>query len=117
MRPCLEFLYNKSVEHVAGPGDQLFNISRFTGALKETSDNMDHPPLCAFFRRLSKERGFSVSLHRFRHTIDTNLMSMPDRNIKMAQELLGHSTPTVTLKYVETDLNKVRKMPEQMEAA
>ena len=117
LRPRLEFLYNKSVERGAGPDDQLFNISRFAGTRKETSDNMDHPPLRAFFRRLSKECGFSVSPHRFRHTIATNLMSMPDRNIKMAQELLGHSTPAVTLEYVETDLNKVRTMLEQMEAA
>ncbi|MEH5573104.1 tyrosine-type recombinase/integrase [Raoultella ornithinolytica] len=117
LRPRLEFLYNKSVERGAGAEDQLFNISRFVGTRKETSDNMDHPPLRAFFRRLSKECGFSVSPHRFRHTIATNLMSMPDRNIKMAQELLGHSTPAVTLEYVETDLNKVRTMLEQMEAA
>jgi integrase len=97
--------------------DQLFNISRFDGTRKVQSDNMDHPPLRAFFRRLSKECGFTVSPHRFRHTLATNLMAQPDRNIKMAQVLLGHSTPAVTLEYVEADLNRVRMMLEDMEAA
>lgn len=78
---------------------------------------MDHPPLRAFFRRVSRECGFAVSPHRFRHTIATNLMKSPNRNIKMAQDLLGHSTPAVTLEYVETDLDRVRLMLEQLEAA
>ncbi|KDE34161.1 integrase [Kosakonia radicincitans UMEnt01/12] len=117
LRPRLESLYNKAVERGAGLNDQLFNISRFYVNRKETATNMDNPPLRAFFRRLSKECGFIVSPHRFRHTIATNLMNQPDRNIKMTQELLGHSTPSVTLEYVETDLNKVRAMLEEMEAA
>lgn len=117
LRPRLEFLYKKSVERGAEMNDQLFNISRFDRARKVQSSNMDHPPLRAFFRRLSKECGFAVSPHRFRHTIATNLMAQPDRNIKMAQVLLGHSTPAVTLEYVEADLNRVRMMLEDMEAA
>lgn len=117
LRPRLESLYNKAIERGAALNDQLFNISRFDVNRKETATNMDNPPLRAFSRRLSKECGFIVSPHRFRHTIATNLMNQPDRNIKMTQELLGHSTPSVTLEYVETDLNKVRAMLEEMEAA
>ncbi len=97
--------------------DQLFYLSRFDGRRNETSENMDNPPLRAFFRRLSNECGFVVSPHRFRHTIATNLMSMPDRNLKMAQDLLGHSTTAVTLQYVESDINKVRSVLEQLEVA
>ncbi len=117
LRPRLETLYHRSLERDAKMDDQLFNVSRFDGRRKEESTNMDHPPLRAFFRRLSRECGCAISPHRFRHTIATNLMSLPDRNIKMAQELLGHSTPAVTLQYVETDLNRVRTMLEELEAA
>lgn len=117
LRPRLEALYHRAIERDAKMDDQLFNVSRFDGRRKEVSANMDYPPLRAFFRRLSRECGCAISPHRFRHTIATNLMSLPDRNIKMAQELLGHSTPAVTLQYVETDLNRVRTMLEELEAA
>lgn len=117
LRPHLERLYQRSVARDAGPEDQLFSVSRFDGRRKEADRNMDHPPLRAFFRRVSRECGFAVSPHRFRHTIATNLMKSPNRNIKMAQDLLGHSTPAVTLEYVETDLDRVRLMLEQLEAA
>ncbi|EBU5085879.1 tyrosine-type recombinase/integrase [Salmonella enterica subsp. enterica] len=117
LRPRLESLYNKAVERGAGLNDQLFNVSRFDVNRKETATNMDNPPLRAFFRRLSKECGFVVSPHRFRHTIATNLMRLPDRNIKLTQDLLGHSTPAVTLQYVESDIDKVRSVLEQLDAA
>lgn len=115
LRPRIERLYNLSLERGAKMQDQLFNLSRFDGRRNEISENMDHPPLRAFFRRLSNECGYVVSPHRFRHTIATNLMSLPERNIKMAQDLLGHSTPTVTLEYVESDIEKVRNMLEQLD--
>lgn len=117
LRPRLERLYNLSLERGAKMQDQLFNLSRFDGRKNEISSNMDYPPLRAFFRRLSRECGFTVSPHRFRHTIATNLMRLPDRNLKMAQDLLGHSTPAVTLEYVESDLDKVRDMLEELDAA
>ncbi|MBY6257767.1 tyrosine-type recombinase/integrase [Phytobacter diazotrophicus] len=117
LKPRLERLYNRSLERGAAMEDQLFNLSRFEGHRNETSENHDNPPLRAFFRRLSNECGFVVSPHRFRHTIATNLMSMPERNLKMAQDLLGHSTPTVTLQYVESDIEKVRSVLEQLDAA
>lgn len=117
LRPRLERLYNLSLEHGAKIQDQLFNVARFDGRKNEVCSNMDHPPLRAFFRRLSRECGFAVSPHRFRHTIATNLMRLPDRNLKMAQDLLGHSTPAVTLEYVESDLDKVRDMLEELDAA
>ncbi|MVQ60535.1 tyrosine-type recombinase/integrase [Salmonella enterica subsp. enterica serovar Bovismorbificans] len=117
LRPRLERLYNLSLERGAKMQDQLFNLSRFDGRKNEISSNMDYPPLRAFFRRLSRECGFTVSPHRFRHTIAINLMRLPDRNLKMAQDLLGHSTPAVTLEYVESDLDKVRDMLEELDAA
>ncbi|UWM63494.1 site-specific integrase [Enterobacter sp. CP102] len=117
LRPRLERLYNLSLERGAKMQDQLFNVARFDGRKNQVSSNMDHPPLRAFFRRLSRECGFAVSPHRFRHTIATNLMRLPDRNLKMAQDLLGHSTPAVTLEYVESDLDKVRDMLEELDTA
>ncbi|NRH23090.1 tyrosine-type recombinase/integrase [Pantoea stewartii] len=117
LRPRLERLYNLSLERGAKMEDQLFNLSRFDGRRNEVSENMDNPPLRAFFRRLSKECGFVVSPHRFRHTIATNLMRLPDRNLKMAQDLLGHSTPTVTLQYVESDIERVRSVIEELDVA
>lgn len=118
LRPRLERLYRRSLERGAGMEDRLFRVTRFVGGKKtEVSANYDHPPLRAFFRRLSRDCGFKISPHRFRHTIATNLMRKPDRNIKIVQDLLGHSTVTVTLEYVEADLKEVKNVLEELEAA
>ncbi|AIR87657.1 tyrosine-type recombinase/integrase [Pantoea rwandensis] len=119
LRPRLEQLYHRAVQRGAKKGDQLFNINRFTQNKKRMTKakNMDHPPLRAFFRRLSKECHCDVSPHRFRHTIATDLMKRPERSLNDVQMLLGHSSVAVTLEYVEANMDNLRRNLESAYAA
>ncbi|UIN12397.1 tyrosine-type recombinase/integrase [Yersinia ruckeri] len=53
------------------------------------------------------------SLHRFRHTVATNLMKSPDRNIQAVKRLLGHSSLRPTLEYIDEDIDSLRELLEQ----
>ena len=99
LRPRLENLYRQAKQMGARPKDQLFNINRFSRLKKKTviGGNMDHPPMRAFFRRLSRECQCDISPHRFRHTIATDLMKTPERSLNDVKMLLGHSSVAVTL--------------------
>lgn len=108
LRPRLQRLVDLSMERGAKGEDQLFNVGRFDGRKNEVTENMDYPPLRAFFRRLSVECRCTISPHRFRHTIATEMMKSPDRNLKLVQTLLGHSSVAVTLEYVEGNIDSLR---------
>ncbi|ADP10377.1 integrase [Erwinia sp. Ejp617] len=109
LRARLEHLYFAAADKGAKPEDQLFNINRFSFKKNVLSNNMDHPPMRAFFRRLSKECGCVISPHRFRHTIATDLMKRPERSLNDVQMLLGHSSLAVTLEYVEANIDNLRR--------
>ena len=119
LRPRLEQLYLMSVQKGAKKGEQLFNINRFTPKKKRITraKNMDHLPMRAFFRRLSRECQCDISPHRFRHTIATDLMKRPERSLNDVQMLLGHSSVAVTLEYVEANMNNLRRNLEAAYAA
>ncbi len=113
LRPRLERLMTGLLERGAHSGDQLFNVGWFDGKKEVVTDNMDYPLVRSFFRRLSRECRCAISPHRFRHTIATNLMKSPDRNLKIVQTLLGHSTVAVTLEYVEGDMDSLKQALEE----
>ncbi|AYA09429.1 MULTISPECIES: tyrosine-type recombinase/integrase [Enterobacterales] len=108
LRPRLERLMLAAVERGAAHGDMLFNASRFDGRKNILTDVMAYQPLRGFFRRLSTECQCVITPHRFRHTIATDMMKSPDRNLKVVQTLLGHSSVAVTLEYVEGNMDSLR---------
>ncbi|MFV8757479.1 site-specific integrase, partial [Yersinia enterocolitica] len=114
LRPRLERLVAATIDKGANQMDQLFNISRFDGRKESVTENMDNPPLRSFFRRLSVECRCTISPHRFRHTIATEMMKSPDRNLKAVQSLLGHSSVAVTLEYVEGNIDSLRLALEEV---
>ncbi|MFQ6251610.1 tyrosine-type recombinase/integrase [Yersinia enterocolitica] len=114
LRPRLERLVAAAIDKGANQVDQLFNISRFDGRKESVTNNMDSPPLRSFFRRLSVECRCTISPHRFRHTIATEMMKSPDRNLKAVQSLLGHSSVAVTLEYVEGNIDSLRLALEEV---
>ncbi|WP_141070819.1 site-specific integrase, partial [Escherichia coli] len=63
-----------------------------------------HQSVRSFFRRLSRECGFNVSPHRFRHTLATKLMEAPERNLHMVKSILGHRSVATTMEYVDLSL-------------
>ncbi len=114
--PRIEELVTRSLAVGAEPEEQLFNVNRFDMGRKSgqgKSDSMGIYPIRAFFRRISKECRFTVSPHRFRHTVATNLMKSPDRNIQAVKRLLGHSSLRSTLEYIDEDVDSLRDILEQ----
>ncbi|EBY9282865.1 tyrosine-type recombinase/integrase [Salmonella enterica] len=104
LRPRLTCLMEKAQSEGLKGNDRLFNIALFTGKDPAIGDDMDSPQVRAFFRRLSRECQFAISPHRFRHTLATEMMKMPEQNLHMAQSVLGHSNMKSTLEYVENDI-------------
>lgn len=118
LRPRLEMLVMRTQEAGASPTEQLFNVNRFDLRRKAQQGNaspepMGVYPLRSFFHRLSRECRFAVSPHRFRHTVATNLMKSPDRNLQAVKRLLGHSSLRSTLEYIDQDIDSLRELLEQ----
>lgn len=106
LAPRLSRLMTEMKRRGVKPSSQLFNVGVCRGSAG--AEPMSEQILRGFFRRLSKECGFKVSPHRFRHTIATKLMKSPNRNLQAAKNLLGHSSVNTTLEYVENDVDSLR---------
>lgn len=73
---------------------------------------MNEYPLRAFFRRLSRECKFTITPHRFRHTVATHMMKSPERNLYAVKKLLGHVSITSTLEYIDESVDSLRDILE-----
>ncbi|ASG86865.1 tyrosine-type recombinase/integrase [Salmonella enterica] len=117
LKPGLQHLCAELRLRGMKPQDQFFNVGFLLGQLSAEGEMMSVQTLRAFFRRLSKECGFNVSPHRFRHTIATEMMKQPDSNLQTVKTLLGHSSVTTTLEYVDGNVDTVRAALEAKFAA
>lgn len=114
VRTGLEHLLAEASKRGAGPGDALFHYERIAGSQSGTEayGAPSLQPVKSFFRRLSKECGFAVSPHRFRHTFATILMNSPDRNLPLVKRLLGHSSVSTTMEYIDINMRVAAKTLE-----
>ncbi|HBY0036796.1 TPA: site-specific integrase, partial [Klebsiella pneumoniae] len=117
LRLRLQLLLSRATEAGAGPKDNLFDVSFYIAGRKAKFERNDvsvmHQKIRSFFRRLSKECGFAVSPHRFRHTLATELMKAPERNLQLVKDLLGHRSVSTTMEYVELRMDIVGKTLEE----
>ncbi|MGI3745926.1 MAG: site-specific integrase [Janthinobacterium lividum] len=88
------------------PNDQLFNVNRFSMHYRSAIMNIDQ--IEGMYKKLSQEIGIRMSPHRFRHTLATDLMRQPERNIHLTKSLLNHSNIATTLSYIEVDYDHMR---------
>ncbi|TEC50661.1 site-specific integrase [Pseudomonas aeruginosa] len=86
--------------------DQLFNVSRFSPHYKSKVMNSDQVE--AMYRKLTEKVGVRMTPHRFRHTLATDLMKAPERNIHLTKCLLNHSNIQTTMSYIEADYDHMR---------
>lgn len=113
LKPRLRYLIARSVELGAGKDDYLFDANRIIlNRYVPWNARRVHQKTRAFHRRLSKECGFAVSPHRFRHTLATELMKSPERNLQLVKDLLGHRSVSTTMEYVELKMDIVGKTLE-----
>lgn len=108
LKAPLELLLSRARRLGAGPDDFLFDVCRFTDCI-EPDDYVycparAHQAVKGFFRRLSRECGFLVSAHRFRHTLATILMESPERNMHLVKSMLGHQSIATTMEYVDVSV-------------
>ncbi|MDF7679954.1 site-specific integrase [Enterobacteriaceae bacterium ESL0689] len=110
----LAYLIAKSTELGAGNTDYLFDVDRIRlNRYVPWDADKSYQKIRSFFRRLSKECGFAVSPHRFRHTLATELMKSPERNLQLVKDLLGHRSVSTTMEYVELKMDVVGKTLEE----
>lgn len=108
LKPQLQLLISRAIDNGAESVSAVFDVNRFLWTEKERKNLPSVAtlqPVKSFFRRLSKECGFAVSPHRFRHTLATELMKSPDRNLQMVKGLLGHRSITTTMGYIDINLD------------
>lgn len=95
------------------PNDQLFNVTRF-GTHRYKLKTMQDANVSNCFRELGALLGFPVSPHRLRHTLGTNLMRQPEKNLHLVKEILGHSDIRTTLEYIEPSIPDMRHLLNTM---
>ncbi|HBI6863895.1 TPA: site-specific integrase [Enterobacter cloacae] len=111
--PSLEYLVMRAEQAGMEQSNQVFNVGWFDLVRKNKyPEVMNEFPLRAFFRRLSRECKFTISPHRFRHTVATHLMKSPERNLYAVKKLLGHVSITSTLEYIDENVDSLRNMLE-----
>ncbi len=88
------------------PDDQLFNVNRFSRHYHGKEMNIDQVE--SMYRKLTDKIGVRITPHRFRHTLATDLMKQPERNIHLTKSLLNHSNIATTMNYIEVDYDHMR---------
>ncbi len=90
------------------PSDQLFNVNRFSPHYKRAEMNSDQVE--AMYKKLIDKLGVRMTPHRFRHTLASDLMKQPERNIHLTKSLLNHSNIATTMSYIEADYDHMREV-------
>ncbi|SHN14285.1 Site-specific recombinase XerC [Pseudomonas asturiensis] len=104
--PQLEALMQAAKALRFQPGDQLFNVNRFSGHYRR--QEMNSHQVEAMYKKLTAMTGTRMTPHRFRHTIASELMTLPERNIYLTKKLLNHSNIATTMDYIEPDYDMMR---------
>lgn len=97
------------------PSDQVFCLPLFSeNSQRYVHKAMNEAHLSAFYNRLSKILGYTISSHRVRHTSATIMLSR-STDLKGTSEMLGHSSITLTADtYIHPSLSALRKSQKKM---
>lgn len=102
----LDFLVSAALSQDFLPTDQLFNVNRFSNHYRGQTMNTNQVE--AMYKKISEQIGVRMTPHRFRHTIASDLMRQPERNIHVTKMLLNHSNIATTMEYIEPDYDFMR---------
>ncbi|WP_153786074.1 tyrosine recombinase XerC [Pseudomonas sp. EMN2] len=106
LAPHLHRLLEEAARAGFAAEDQLFNVNRFSRHYKRRQMNSDQVE--AMYKKLIDKLGVRMTPHRFRHTLATDLMKQPERNIHLTKNLLNHSNIATTMSYIEADYDHMR---------
>ena len=91
---------------------QVFNITLFNPRYSGTK--MKESQVSGFFRNLSEKLEFKISPHRFRHRLASELVNKKE-DVKLVQNLLGHTNILTTYGYVTPDMGKIRSLVSEIQ--
>ncbi|KAA0015856.1 site-specific integrase [Salinicola corii] len=111
LHPLLSCLMSQAFRTGIGANEQLFNVNRYSH--RHRRKVMNKSQVSHFFDRLSEVCGARVTPHRFRHTLGTDLMEDPERNLHLTQQILAHSDIRSTLEYVHPKTETLRQLLNQ----
>lgn len=106
LEPHIMRLLESARDNGFEPDDQLFNVNRFSMHYRSAVMNIDQ--IEGMYKKLTQQIGIRMTPHRFRHTLATDLMRQPERNIHLTKSLLNHSNIATTLSYIEVDYDHMR---------
>ncbi|HDS1770303.1 MULTISPECIES: site-specific integrase [Pseudomonas] len=106
LAPHIQRLVDEAGRAGFAADDQLFNVNRFSRHYKRHEMNSDQVE--AMYKKLIIRLGVRMTPHRFRHTLATDLMKQPERNIHLTKNLLNHSNIATTMSYIEADYDHMR---------
>ncbi|HCW0219425.1 TPA: site-specific integrase [Pseudomonas aeruginosa] len=115
MAPHIHRLLNEAETAGIKSTDQLFNVNRFSPHYSRQEMNSDQVE--AMYRKLTEKVGVRMTPHRFRHTLASDLMKQPKRNIHVAKSLLNHSNIQTTMSYIEVDLDQMQAVLDERRQA
>jgi integrase len=113
LMPLLSHLVDEARNCGIRANEQIFNVNRFSYRTRRQGELMSKDQVNHFFRKLSEECRSRISSHRYRHTVATELMKRPEKNLYVTQKLLGHRDIKVTLSYIEHDVEMLRDCVER----
>lgn len=111
--PWLKLILLKAKQLDFKREDQLFNVNRYSPRKRYNSaKELSLDRLSNVFEYISKTVGARITPHRFRHTLGTELMKTPERDLHLVKSLMGHTNIRTTLEYVEADMASMKSILE-----
>ncbi len=111
LEPHINKVMNAASDLGFSEEDQLFNVNRFSMHYRSKTMNIDQ--IEGMYKKLSNAVGTRMTPHRFRHTLATDLMRQPERNIHLTKTLLNHSNIATTMSYIEVDYEHMRAVLDE----
>ncbi|MCI1021508.1 site-specific integrase [Pseudomonas putida] len=111
LEPHIQRILSAATDMGFADEDQLFNVNRFSIHYRSRSMNIHQ--IEDMFKKLTNAFGIRMTPHRFRHTLATDLMRQPERNIHLTKALLNHSNIATTMSYIEVDYEHMRAVLDE----
>ncbi|WP_254432160.1 site-specific integrase [Aquisalimonas sp. 2447] len=93
---------------------QVFDLGLHRGNTHYKPGELTREQVNGFFRRLSDYMDEPISPHRLRHTCATEIARRPNPNVRALQQLLGHTSLSMTMEYVQPDLDQMSDMVSRL---
>ncbi len=111
LEPHIERIVTAAKKMRFSDEDQLFNVNRFSTHYRSKTMNIHQ--IEDMYKKLTHAFGIRMTPHRFRHTLATDLMRQPERNIHLTKALLNHSNIATTMSYIEVDYEHMRAVLDE----